>query len=153
VTLRPNTAPQEQAQTKKNKSPSPRAYPRPSLPSPPHFFVFIRRAQSSVAAHPSTPSPARAHRAAVSFPFPIAGHATRPHSLRHSPVWQPPVSLGVAAHPSAPFHSALVGLPRHALPPSPVAPLTCIAVTTSLALSPFVRRPLPLGVSLPCHGR
>jgi hypothetical protein len=114
------------------------------------------------------PSPARARRVVVLFPFPVAGCATHPRSLRRSPAWQPPASLHVAAHPSAPFPNVRSSScravpfrhrwPRHA--PSLSASLTCVAVTYVAHF--LVIRPLPIIVGAPltlpwslghtCHG-
>jgi hypothetical protein len=163
----PDMASQERAQTK-SKSP----FPCGSLPLPPepasHSFVLIRPAPKQRGCSSIWPLLQRARRVAVLFPFPVAGCATHPRSLRRSPAWQPPASLGVAAHPSAPFpnvrSSSCRAMPfPHRRPrraPSLPASLTCVAVTY---VAHFLAvRPLPITVGAPltlpwplghtCHG-
>jgi hypothetical protein len=99
VTRRSDMAPQERAPNK-NKSSFPCAYPSVPPQPTPYSFVLIAQTQSSVAAHPSAPSPAYARRPATPFPFPVAGQTTCPHSLRRSPAWQPSAWLLIRPPPS-----------------------------------------------------
>jgi hypothetical protein len=89
---------------KKNKFSFSCAYSPLPLESTSHSFVFIRSAPKQRGCSSVRLLLQRALvGAAVLFPFPVVGRAARPCSLRCSPAWQPPMSLGVAAHPSAPF--------------------------------------------------
>jgi hypothetical protein len=86
------------------------------------------------------PSPVRACRAPVPFPFPVVGRAACPCSLRRSPVL-----LGVTAHPSAPFpartHRAVMPCPSPSLS-APRALALCVARF-------LVVRPSPITVGAP----